>query len=61
MMKIEENLRHDSDDLFLTIARENPFAADARRELSERLREIEETIEEDPPAGDYDNQRLRRR
>ena len=52
MMKIEENLRHDSDDLFLTIARENPFAADARRELSERLREIEEAIEEDPPAGD---------
>ena len=47
MMKIEENLRHDSDDLFLTIARENPFAADARRELSERLREIEESIERD--------------
>ena len=47
MMKIEENLRHDSDGLFLTIARENPFAADARRELSERLREIEESIERD--------------
>jgi len=45
MMKIEENLRDDSDDLFLTIARENPFAADARRELRERLREIEEAIE----------------
>ena len=45
MMKIEENLRDDSDDLFLTIARENPFAAAARRELRERLREIEEAIE----------------
>lgn len=52
MMKIEENLRHDSDDLFLTIARENPFAADARRELSERLREIEESIERKPTGGD---------
>ncbi|MYA06382.1 MAG: prephenate dehydrogenase [Holophagales bacterium] len=47
MMKIEENLRDDSDDLFLTIARENPFAADARRELRERLREIEKAIERD--------------
>ena len=47
MMKIEENLRDDSDDLFLTIARENPFAAAARRELRERLREIEEAIEGD--------------
>ena len=52
MMKIEENLRHDSDDLFLTIARENPFAADARRELAERLREIEEAIDEDPAPDD---------
>ena len=47
MMKIEENLRDDSDDLFLTIARENPFAAAARRELRERLREIEEAIDRD--------------
>ena len=47
MMKIEENLRDDSHDLFLTIARENPFAAAARRELRERLREIEEAIEGD--------------
>ena len=52
MMKIEENLRHDSDDLFLTIARENPFAAAARRELSDRLREIEESIQQEPPARD---------
>ena len=52
MMKIEENLRHDSDDLFLTIARENPFAADARRELSERLREIEESVEGDSRGDD---------
>lgn len=52
MMKIEENLRHDSDDLFLTIARENPFAADARRELSERLREIEESIQPAPSTRD---------
>ena len=50
MMKIEENLRDDSDDLFLTIARENPFAAEARKELRERLREIEEAIEGEPPA-----------
>ncbi len=47
MMKIEENLRDDSDALFLTIARENPFAADARRELSERLREIEDAIRDE--------------
>ena len=52
MMKIEENLRHDSDDLFLTIARENPFAADARRELAERLREIEEAIEREAADDD---------
>lgn len=52
MMKIEENLRHDSDELFLTITRENPFAAAARREFSERLREIEAAIEREPTAGD---------
>jgi len=51
MMKIEENLRDDSDELFLTIARENPFAAAARRELTERLRDIEEALERDSSAG----------
>ena len=52
MMKIEENLRDDSDELFLTIARENPFAAAARRELGERLRRIEAAIQREPLSGD---------
>ncbi len=51
MMKIEEILRDDSDDLFMTIARENPFAAAARRQLKERLQAIEEAIERSPSAG----------
>lgn len=41
LLKIEEILREDSLDLFLTIQRENPFAESARRELEEKLRQIE--------------------
>ena len=44
MMKIEEILREDSDALFLTIERENPFATEARRELLTRLGELDEWI-----------------
>ena len=46
MMKIEENLRDDSWELFRTIESENPFAAEARAELLERLRTIEEKLNE---------------
>ena len=45
MMKIEEILREDSDALFLTIERENPFAAEARHELLNRLGELDEWIQ----------------
>lgn len=44
LLKIEEILREDSMDLFLTIQRENPFAEAARRELEGRLREIEAIV-----------------
>ncbi len=45
LLAIEEILREDSDALFRTIQAENPFAAQARRELVARLREIEAEIE----------------
>ncbi|HUP24382.1 MAG TPA: prephenate dehydrogenase/arogenate dehydrogenase family protein [Thermoanaerobaculia bacterium] len=47
MLAIEENLRYDSDALFLTIQRENPFGAAARAELRRRLEELERWIEEE--------------
>lgn len=47
LLKIEEILREDSHELFLTIARENPFAKEARAELLQRLSELEACIEED--------------
>ncbi|HVS14718.1 MAG TPA: prephenate dehydrogenase/arogenate dehydrogenase family protein [Thermoanaerobaculia bacterium] len=45
LLQIEENLREDSDALFLTIQRHNPYVREARRELRRRLDEIEEWIE----------------
>lgn len=48
LLKIEEILREDSLDLFLTIQRENPFAEGARRELEEKLQEIEDIVRGDP-------------
>jgi prephenate dehydrogenase len=47
LLQIEENLREDSDALFLTIQRHNPYVHEARRELRRRLDEIEEWIETD--------------
>ena len=44
MLAIEENLRHDSEALFLTIERENPFGASARADLRRRLEELESWI-----------------
>ena len=44
LVRIEEILREDSDALFRTIQAENPFAAEARKELMEKLREIEKSI-----------------
>ena len=44
LLKIEENLREDSSALFRTIQAENPFAATARAELMEKLREIDREI-----------------
>ncbi len=41
LIKIEEILREDSDALFRTIQAENPYAAAARKELLEKLGEIE--------------------
>ena len=49
LLKIEEILRDDSDELFLTIQRDNPFAQEARRELVRRLEEIQQWIEENEP------------
>ena len=46
LLKIEEILRDDSDELFLTIQRDNAFAEPARRELVARLEEIQQWIEE---------------
>jgi prephenate dehydrogenase len=45
MLAIEENLRHDSEALFLTIERENPFGKVARADLRRRLEELERWIE----------------
>jgi prephenate dehydrogenase len=47
MLAIEENLRFDSDALFLTIQRENPFGGTARADLRRRLEELERWIEEE--------------
>jgi prephenate dehydrogenase len=44
LLKIEENLREDSEALFRTIQTENPFAAGARAELQAKLREIEAEV-----------------
>ncbi len=44
LIKIEEILRDDSDALFRTIQAENPYASSARRELLEKLREIEKGL-----------------
>ncbi|MFO0786201.1 MAG: prephenate dehydrogenase [Phycisphaerales bacterium] len=38
------NLAGDSWDLFVTIERENPFAPDVRRQLREKLEEIEQRL-----------------
>lgn len=51
LLKIEEILREDSLELFLTIQRENPFAESARRELDEKLRQIEEIVHGDSGTG----------
>ena len=45
MLQIEENLREDSDALFLTIQRHNPCVREARQALRRRLDELEEWIE----------------
>ena len=44
LLRIEEILREDSSELFMTIERENPFAAEARRSLLEKLNELERQI-----------------
>jgi prephenate dehydrogenase len=50
LLAIEEILRQDSDALFLTIQRENPFAHEARAQLRARLDELERWIESDASA-----------
>lgn len=47
LLSIEEILREDSMELFKTIEVENPYASSARRELLEKLREIELNLEAD--------------
>ncbi len=47
LLKIEEILREDSHDLFMTIQRENAFTKPARTEFYQRLRAIEQEIEQD--------------
>ena len=49
MMKIEEILREDSDELFLTIAGHNPYAREARDELVARLLEIDSWVRKEGP------------
>lgn len=45
-----ETLRYDSDELFYTIQRENPFADDIRKKFIETLNEIENDILNEPSA-----------
>ncbi len=45
LLAIEAILREDSDALFRTIQAENPFAAQARRDLVAKLRDIAADIE----------------
>jgi prephenate dehydrogenase len=49
LVKIEEILREDSMALFHTIQAENPYSADARRELLAKLLEIEALVASGPP------------
>jgi len=44
LLDIKEMLKGDSDDLFLTLERENPFAKAARDEFLDKLKQIEEDI-----------------
>ncbi len=44
LMRIEEILGDDSWELFVTIQNENPFVEAARRELVDRLMEIEQSL-----------------
>ncbi len=46
LLSIEAILREDSFELFRTIEVENPFAASARRELLDRLNEIERDLDD---------------
>ena len=46
LLDMKRDLQDDSIDLFLTIERGNPFAAQARSELLERLAELERKIVE---------------
>lgn len=49
LLAMRANLREDSLDLFLTIERENPYAAAVRRRLCEVLDELEQQIHTDRP------------
>lgn len=51
LLQIEEILREDSDELFLTIQRDNAFVQEARSELTDRLTQIERWIEEHGLSG----------
>jgi prephenate dehydrogenase len=46
LLEMRSNLANDSWELFLTIERENPFAADARRLLAAKLAELEARLTE---------------
>lgn len=44
LIAMRSNLQHDSADLFMTIERENPFAAGVRRAFLDKLIELERRI-----------------
>ena len=44
MQQMVEMVRHDSDELFCAIERENPFAAEAKRAFFAAARKLEEKL-----------------
>jgi prephenate dehydrogenase len=56
LLAIEEILRDDSDALFLTIQRDNPFVGEARHALMRRLLEIEHWIEQPGRAAEKERE-----
>lgn len=46
LLQVTDYLGDDSDDLFLSIQKDNPYAKDARQELMKRLKHLEDSLKD---------------